>query len=329
MPLQILVPPGFTEQSTIHSPSLVSTPQLNHVCNRPPLPRCALCLSCAIAIILTLLSREALSIILSENNYICRFHWCSHQCARGPPCTLRAPCSHCRSQQLWRILVAGEKSSGSDRRICRVSTLLSCTPCGQNSCQRHLIFRVCCAAASTEMRTLLLVGMVSCNVLAAASMARNAALDVATIIGPLPRRWFAPSNIAVSAFDGQSLFGAFTASIGEQLAHFPTGKRTAIHAVPMCLGLLSMPLDSPPPPPLLPAGPAVTDKFWLLLVTWHLGLFVTLTLAQIGVQGRKQVRASRQQSLHVLLHVYAGNIPRDLNIASGKIKGSCWAQGYF
>ena len=43
---------------------------------------------------------------------------------------------------------------------------------------------------------------------------------------------FAPTNIAVPAFGNQSLFGAFTKSIGEELAHFPT-------------------------------GPALTDDFWL------------------------------------------------------------------
>jgi photosystem I protein PsaO len=32
-----------------------------------------------------------------------------------------------------------------------------------------------------------------------------------------------PANIPVSGFGGQSLFSLFTASIGEQLAHFPTG----------------------------------------------------------------------------------------------------------
>jgi photosystem I subunit PsaO len=69
--------------------------------------------------------------------------------------------------------------------------------------------------------------------------------------------WFIPSNIGVSAFDGKSLFGLFTQSIGENLANFPT-------------------------------GPALSDKFWLYMVTWHLGLFITLTLAQIGIQGRKQ-----------------------------------------
>lgn len=35
--------------------------------------------------------------------------------------------------------------------------------------------------------------------------------------------WTIPSNIPVSAFGGQSLFGLFTASIGEELAKFPQG----------------------------------------------------------------------------------------------------------
>lgn len=66
-----------------------------------------------------------------------------------------------------------------------------------------------------------------------------------------------PSNIGVPAFGGNSLFGAFMASISENLARFPQ-------------------------------GPALDDKFWLYMVTWHVGLFVSLTLAQIGIQGRKQ-----------------------------------------
>jgi photosystem I subunit PsaO len=69
--------------------------------------------------------------------------------------------------------------------------------------------------------------------------------------------WFIPSNIGVGAFGGKSLFGLFTASIGENMAHFPT-------------------------------GPALDDKFWLYMVTWHLGLFVVMTLGQIGYQGRNQ-----------------------------------------
>jgi len=35
-----------------------------------------------------------------------------------------------------------------------------------------------------------------------------------------------------------------------------------------------------------PVGPGVTSPFWLYLLTWHVGLFVTMTLAQIGLQGR-------------------------------------------
>ncbi|KAI3425288.1 hypothetical protein D9Q98_009055 [Chlorella vulgaris] len=69
--------------------------------------------------------------------------------------------------------------------------------------------------------------------------------------------WFAPSNIAVPALGNQSLFGAFTKSIGAELSHFPV-------------------------------GPALTDDFWLLMTTWHVGLFLCLFLGQIGVQARKQ-----------------------------------------
>jgi photosystem I subunit PsaO len=69
--------------------------------------------------------------------------------------------------------------------------------------------------------------------------------------------WFAPSNIGVQTFGGKSLFGAFMASIGENLANFPT-------------------------------PPGVTSNFWFLMLFWHVGLFTTLTLAQIGLNGRKQ-----------------------------------------
>jgi photosystem I subunit PsaO len=37
-----------------------------------------------------------------------------------------------------------------------------------------------------------------------------------------------------------------------------------------------------------PTGPALDDKFWLYLITWHGGLFLTMLLGQVGVQGRKQ-----------------------------------------
>lgn len=69
--------------------------------------------------------------------------------------------------------------------------------------------------------------------------------------------WTIPASIPVSGFGGNSLFFKFTESIGSELAHFPQ-------------------------------GPAVTDEFWTLLVLYHVGLFLSLTLAQIGVQGRKQ-----------------------------------------
>ncbi|XP_011004353.1 PREDICTED: photosystem I subunit O-like, partial [Populus euphratica] len=65
--------------------------------------------------------------------------------------------------------------------------------------------------------------------------------------------WLAPSSIPANG--GKSLSGLFFESIGTELAHFPT------------------------PPPL-------TSQFWLWLVTWHLGLFICLTLGQIGFKGR-------------------------------------------
>ncbi|KAJ3675121.1 hypothetical protein LUZ60_004163 [Juncus effusus] len=67
--------------------------------------------------------------------------------------------------------------------------------------------------------------------------------------------WLAPSSIP--AINGNSLTGLFFSSIGEELAHFPT-------------------------------GPALTSQFWLWLVTWHLGLFICLTFGQIGFKGRTE-----------------------------------------
>ncbi|KAL4430381.1 hypothetical protein ABPG77_002187 [Micractinium sp. CCAP 211/92] len=100
--------------------------------------------------------------------------------------------------------------------------------------------------------------------------------------------WFAPSNIQVPAFGGQSLFGAFTKSIGEELAHFPTVRMAcsgmdvdsgfALASV-QCAGTASM---------QRPRGPALTSDFWILMVTWHIGLFACLFWGQIGVQARKQ-----------------------------------------
>ncbi|XP_019448861.1 PREDICTED: photosystem I subunit O-like [Lupinus angustifolius] len=65
--------------------------------------------------------------------------------------------------------------------------------------------------------------------------------------------WLAPSSIP--AINGNSLSGLFFDSIGSELAHFPT-------------------------------PPALASPFWLWLVTWHLGLFITLTFGQIGFKGR-------------------------------------------
>ena len=73
----------------------------------------------------------------------------------------------------------------------------------------------------------------------------------------MPCSWTIPSNIPVGALGGKSLFGALTGSIGENLAHFPI-------------------------------GPSLNDSFWLYLLTWHVGLFVTILLGQVGVNGRQQ-----------------------------------------
>ena len=69
--------------------------------------------------------------------------------------------------------------------------------------------------------------------------------------------WTVPSSIPVGAYGGKSLFGLLSAQIGTELAHFPT-------------------------------GPALDSPFWIYLLTWHIGLFTTLLLGQIGYNGRKQ-----------------------------------------
>lgn len=67
--------------------------------------------------------------------------------------------------------------------------------------------------------------------------------------------WLLPSS--VPAINGNSLTGLFFQSIGQELAHWPT-------------------------------GPALTSQFWLWLITWHFGLFVCLTFGQIGFKGRSE-----------------------------------------
>jgi len=69
--------------------------------------------------------------------------------------------------------------------------------------------------------------------------------------------WTVPSGVAIKAYGDTSLLAAFADSIGNNLANFPQ-------------------------------GPAIDDKFWLYLITWHIGLFSTMLLGQIGWQGRKQ-----------------------------------------
>ena len=69
--------------------------------------------------------------------------------------------------------------------------------------------------------------------------------------------WTVPSSIPVGAFDGNSLFGLLNGQIAKELAHFPT-------------------------------GPSIDSPFWLYLVVWHVGLFTTMLLGQVGVNGRKQ-----------------------------------------
>lgn len=69
--------------------------------------------------------------------------------------------------------------------------------------------------------------------------------------------WTIPAASPSPVFENGSLFSSFLASIGQELSHFPV-------------------------------GPALTDKFWLYFALYHVGLFTTLLLGQIGVQGRKQ-----------------------------------------
>ena len=87
--------------------------------------------------------------------------------------------------------------------------------------------------------------------------------------------------------------------------------RASSHDIPLCDALYvapSLPCPVGLPPPLLPLllcthhhhlhacihacvcvqPPAVGNEFWLLMITWHVGLFTVLTLGQIGVQGRRQ-----------------------------------------
>lgn len=70
--------------------------------------------------------------------------------------------------------------------------------------------------------------------------------------------WTIPSASPCPSFENNnSLFYMLCNSVSENLSNFPT-------------------------------GPSLDDKFWLYLITWHVGLFMTMLLGQIGYQGRKQ-----------------------------------------
>jgi len=70
--------------------------------------------------------------------------------------------------------------------------------------------------------------------------------------------WLVPSSIP--AIKGTSLTAMFLGSISEQMARFPEG----------------------------PGAAGDDGSFYFLMVIWHFGLFLTMTLGQIGVQGRSQ-----------------------------------------
>uniref|UniRef100_A0A7S4X549 Photosystem I subunit O n=1 Tax=Mesostigma viride TaxID=41882 RepID=A0A7S4X549_MESVI len=63
--------------------------------------------------------------------------------------------------------------------------------------------------------------------------------------------WVIPASIPAFGTTGTSLNSLFFESIGQEMAHFPT-------------------------------GPAVTDDFWLYMILWHFGLFMCLNFGQIG-----------------------------------------------
>lgn len=69
--------------------------------------------------------------------------------------------------------------------------------------------------------------------------------------------WTIPTLIPSPAWGGKGLFNVFCERIAANLHNFPQ-------------------------------GPALDDRFWLYFLVWHGGLFLTLLLGQIGVNGRKQ-----------------------------------------
>ena len=99
-------------------------------------------------------------------------------------------------------------------------------------------------------------------------------------------RWVIPSNIPVAALGGQSLFGAFTQSIGKELSHFPTGP--ALGDKFWCVKLLRCMHGShyvhETAEQHARSRPYVTSAAIdcrLYLVTWHVGLFLAMFLGQV------------------------------------------------
>lgn len=90
------------------------------------------------------------------------------------------------------------------------------------------------------------------------------------------RRWVIPSNIPTAALGGKSLFGAFTQSIGQELAHFPV-------------------------------GPALTDKFWC---AWRRIPFMHgSACSSRGGGGRARPKAEASAASASALHGRQGAFP--------------------
>lgn len=100
--------------------------------------------------------------------------------------------------------------------------------------------------------------------------------------------WTIPSGVAIKAYGDTSLLGrVHTGSLRIRVLTVWTKHFTPCLAV---LTLSSAAFTDTIGSNLanFPQGPALDDKFWLYLITWHIGLFSTMLLGQIGWQGRKQ-----------------------------------------
>jgi len=77
------------------------------------------------------------------------------------------------------------------------------------------------------------------------------------VIGASLAGWTIPTVTPFAGLGYDSLFNKFHSAMLRELANFPT-------------------------------GPSLDSDFWLYMIVWHVGLFLTMTLGTIGVQGRKQ-----------------------------------------